>query len=151
MQTSPIILPQQLLGEFPAYAGAEQLVDRLSDRGFALEHTRIVGTGLHSVEYVSGRFTTQSALRAGAASGAWFGLFVGLVMGMFDSGSWWLSTTLVTTLIGAVWGGSFAMVAHRATRGRRDFTSVQRLEADLYSVYVDASRADDAIRLNGPC
>lgn len=34
--------PQRLLAEFPAYAGAERIVDQLSDRGFPVEHTRIV-------------------------------------------------------------------------------------------------------------
>lgn len=140
---------QHLLAEFPAYAGAEQLVDRLSDRGFALAHTRIVGTGLHSVEYVGRRLTTALAVQAGAASGAWFGLFVGLVLGVLNGGDQWIFSILFTAVIGTVWGASFGLIAHRATRGRRDFTSTQRLEADLYSVYVDSDRADEAIRLAG--
>ena len=33
-----------------AYAEAQRLVDGLSDAGFPVQHVRIVGDGLHSVE-----------------------------------------------------------------------------------------------------
>lgn len=140
---------QHVLGTFPTYAGAEKLVDRLSDRGFAVEHVRIVGNGLRSVEYVTGRLTNGRAALAGAASGAWFGLLLGLLLGLFDSGSAWLSVLLGGLLIGAVWGGLFGLLAHSATRGRRDFASVKGLEAAEYQVHVDADLADEAIRASG--
>lgn len=41
--------PQHLLTELPTYAAAERLVDTLSDRGFPVEHCRVVGTGLRTV------------------------------------------------------------------------------------------------------
>lgn len=142
--------PQHLLAEFPTYAGAEQLVDRLSDRGFPVEHCRIVGNGLRSVEYVTGRLTSGQAALAGASSGAWLGLLVGLLLGIFSSSSTaWLGLLMASTLIGAFWMGTFGFVAHWATRGRRDFASVPRLEAEKYAVYVNADHADDAIRLAG--
>lgn len=141
--------PQHLLREFPTYAGAEALVDRLSDRGFPVEHVRIVGNGLRSVERVTGRLTSGRAAAAGAASGAWFGLFVGLLLGLFSPDSGWLAVLVGSTLIGAFWGAVFAFLAHRATGGRHDFASVKALEAEQYAVYVDADRADEAIRLAG--
>lgn len=145
----PPTAPQHLLGEFPTYAGAEQVVDRLSDNGFPVEHARIVGTGLRSVEYVTGRLTTGRAASAGAASGAWFGLLLGFLIGLFSDGSAWLGVLLGSTAIGAVWGALFGFLAHRATRGRRDFASVKGLEAEQYAVYVDATHADQAIRASG--
>lgn len=141
--------PQHLLGEFPTYAGAERLVDKLSDAGFPVEHTRIVGNGLRSVEYVTGRLTNGGAAMAGLASGAWFGLLVGLLLGLFATDSAWLGVLLTGLLVGAAWGALFGFLAHAATRGRRDFASVQGLEAEQYAVYVDADRADEAIRLSG--
>ena len=141
--------PQRLLGEFPTYAGAEQVVDRLSDKGFPVEHCRIVGNGLRSVEYVTGRLTRSQAGLAGASSGAWFGLLIGLLLGMFSTGSAWLAVLFGSTALGAVWMGAFGFLAHWATRGRRDFASVQSLEADTYAVYVDADHVDEAIRLAG--
>jgi hypothetical protein len=38
------------------------------------------------VERVIGRLTWGRVLLSGAASGAWFGLFVGLLLGLFSSG-----------------------------------------------------------------
>lgn len=140
---------QHLLGEFPTYAGAEQVVDTLSDRGFPVEQVRIVGNGLRSVEYVTGRMTTGRAALAGAATGAWLGLLIGLLLALFSPGTAWLGVLLGSTALGAVWGGMLGFLAHLATRGRRDFSSIKGLEAEQYAVYVDASHADDAIRLAG--
>jgi hypothetical protein len=142
------LAPQTVLAELTTYAEAERLVDRLSDRGFPVEHSRIVGTGLHTVEYVTGRLTPWLALKAGTASGAWFGVFVGLLLGLFTNGESWFAVVVGAGIIGALWGASFAWFAQRITHGRRDFNSVQRLEADHYAVVVDASRSDDAIRLS---
>lgn len=147
---APSSAPQHLLGEFPTYARAERVVDKLSDNGFPVERCRIVGTGLHSVEYVTGRLTSRGAAAAGAASGAWFGLLFGLLFGLFAHGSAWVVVLIGSTLISALWMGLFGFLAHRGTRGRRDFQSTSGLEADQYAVYVDATHADDAIRLSGP-
>ena len=140
---------QHLLGQFPTYAAAERMVDKLSDNGFPVEHCRIVGTGLRSVEYVTGRLTSRGAAMAGAASGAWFGLLFGLLFGLFAHGSAWFMVLLGSTVISALWVGLFGFLAHRGTRGRRDFQSTSGLEAEQYAVYVDATHADDAIRLSG--
>lgn len=141
--------PQHLLGEFPSYSAAERVVDKLSDNGFAVERCRIVGTGLRTVEHVTGRLTSRGAAAAGAASGAWFGALFGLLLGLFAHGSAWLVVLLGSTLISTLWMALFGFLAHRATRGRRDFQSTSGLEAEQYSVYVDATHADDAIRLSG--
>ncbi|MDQ1701284.1 MAG: hypothetical protein QOF57_536 [Frankiaceae bacterium] len=141
--------PQHLLGEFPTYAAAEAVVDKLSDRGFPVQNVRIVGNGVRSVEYVTGRMTTGKAASAGAVSGAWFGLMIGLLLGMVNGGSGYLVRLFSAMLIGVVWGAAFGASAHRATRGRRDFSSRKTFEADSYSVFVDAAHADEAIRAAG--
>jgi hypothetical protein len=133
-----------VLAEFDDYAGAQALVDRLSDEGFPVRHVRIVGTGIHSVEQVTGRLTVARAALAGAASGAWFGLFVGLLFGLFTLGVGRLSVLLVSVLLGAAFGAAFGALAHWATRGRRDFASVKGLAAHSYAVHVDADRAAEA-------
>lgn len=138
---------QRLLKSFSSYAEAQRLVDRMSDEGFPVQHVRIVGRDLHTVEQVTGRLTNSKAALAGAASGAWAGLFVGLLLGLFTVGPFWLWVILVSVGIGAVWGALFGFVAHWATGGHRDFTSVQMLEASRYDVYVDASHAADAARV----
>lgn len=147
-RSAPSSAPQHLLGEFPTYDAAERIVDKLSDGGFPVERCRIVGTGLRTVEQVTGRLTSRGAAAAGAASGAWFGLLFGLLVGLFGHGSAWFAILLGSVVITALWMGLFGFVAHRATRGRRDFQSTQNLEAEQYAVYVDATHADDAIRLS---
>ena len=145
----PPIGPQRQVAMTPTYAGAEEIVDRLADRGFPVEHCRIVGNDLRSVEYVTGRLTRGQAALAGASSGAWFGMLIGLLLGLFTHDSAWFAVVAGSTAIGAAWMGIFGFLAHWATRGRRDFSSVQTLEADSYAVWVDAARADDAIRTAG--
>lgn len=140
---------QHVLATFPTYAGAERLVDKLSDAGFPVEHSRIVGNGLRSVEYVTGRLTSGRAAAAGAASGAWVGLLIGLLLRLFSSGLTSIAGVVGCILIGALWWAVFGYLAHRATQGRRDFASVRGLEAEQYQVYVDDDHADDAIRLGG--
>jgi hypothetical protein len=146
---APSSAPQHLLGEFSTYEAAERVIDKLSDNGFPVERCRIVGTGLRTVEQVTGRLTSRGAAAAGAASGAWFGLLFGLLVGLFGHGSAWVAIMLGSVLISAVWMGLFGFVAHRATRGHRDFQSTKNLQAEQYAVHVDASHADDAIRLAG--
>jgi hypothetical protein len=134
------------LASFPEYVDAQRLVDKMSDEGFPVEHVRIVGENLRTVEHVTGRVTMAKAALAGAASGAWFGLFVGLLFGLFTTGPSWVSVVGISLLIGLVWGAIFGLVSHWATRGRRDFASIQTLEAGRYDVYVDAAHAAEAAR-----
>jgi hypothetical protein len=47
-------------------------------------------------------------------------------------------------LIGAVWGTIFGFVAHRATGGQRDFTSVRGLVAGHYELVVVDEYAERA-------
>lgn len=136
---------QQRIASFTEYLDAQRLVDRMSDDGFPVEHVRIVGDGVRIVEQVTGRLTRARAALAGAGSGAWIGLLIGLLFGLFSIGPAWLTILAVSLLIGAAWGAIFGFVAHLATRGQRDFSSVQTLHAQRYDVYVDASHAAQAL------
>src|SRR4051812_39319715 len=128
---------------YEKYVDAQRLVDYLSDNQFPVQHTKIVGTDLRLVETVVGRLTTGRAAVAGLASGAWFGLFIGLLLGIFTNSNWF-GVILTTLVIGAVWGAVFGAIAHAATGGRRDFTSRSQLQAAQYAVTVDAEHADTA-------
>ncbi|KAA0015879.1 general stress protein [Antrihabitans cavernicola] len=143
-QASQTYDEQRLIATFDNYPAAQQLVDRMSGDGFPVEHVRIVGDGVRTVEYVTGRVTKGKAALTGAAGGAWFGALIGLLCGMFAVGPAWLWVLLVAVIIGALWGAMFGYVAHWSTGGRRDFSSVQTLQARRYDVYVDAVRAADA-------
>ncbi|WP_433825397.1 general stress protein [Actinoplanes sp. CA-015351] len=135
--------PTVVVGTYPEYALAQQAVDHLSDNKFPVERVSIVGTDLRLVETVLGRLTTARAALAGAASGAWFGLFIGLLFGIFSDESWF-GLILTTLIIGAIWGAIFGAIAHAATGGRRDFSSRSSLQAAQYAVLADADVADEA-------
>jgi hypothetical protein len=134
------------VASYPDYRSAQLAVDYLSDNGFPVEHTAIVGTGLRLVEHVLGRLTTARATLGGAASGAWFGLFIGLLLGIFATSNW-VGVVLAGLLIGAAWGAIFGGTAHAMTRGQRDFTSRSSLQAEQYGVVVDVDYADQARQL----
>ena len=149
--TPALASPTVTVASYPDYPSAQRAVDYLSDNGFPVEHTAIVGTNLRLVENILGRLTTARAALAGGASGAWFGLFIGVLLGIFGASSW-LGVVLASVLIGAAWGAIFGASAHAMTKGRRDFTSRSSLEAEQYAVAVDADHAERArqllVRLN---
>jgi hypothetical protein len=126
----------QSLGVYDDYADAQRAVDHLSDKGFPVENCMIVGTDLKQVERVTGRLTTGRVALGGALSGLWLGLFVGLIFSLFGTGET-LSIILSTGLFGVLFGVIWALAGYAATKGRRDFTSIQQVVATRYEVLVE--------------
>jgi|SRR5215208_4969900 len=137
----------QVVASYPTYKQAERAVDHLSDSGFPVEHSAIVGRDLRLVEQVVGRLTKTRATMMGAASGAWFGLFVGTLVTLFVIGPEWVTVTLSAILIGAVSGAIFGFVAHSATQGQRDFASASAVQAGQYDVTVADAYSERAAQL----
>lgn len=135
----------RVVATYENYAQAQRAVDFLSDSGFPVEHLRIVGHGLRSVEDVAGRLTKGRAALAGAASGAWMGLLFGLLLSLFAVG-FWLGAILAGLVLGALWGAVLGFVAHASTGGRRDFASTQGLQAERYDVVAESGHAEEATR-----
>ena len=140
------------LAEYERYDEARRAVDDLSDRGFEVGRTAIVWHGLRRIERVTGRRTVARAAAQGALAGAWFGTFVGLLLALFvdsdGSGEFFgiVASYLVTgAALGAIWFG----VGHWMTRGRRDFSSFDVLDADRYEVAVAPELLVDAQRVLG--
>ncbi|MFB9451983.1 general stress protein, partial [Dactylosporangium vinaceum] len=77
------------VASYDDYASAQRAVDFLSDNNFPVDRVRIVGSDLRLVEQVHGRLTTGRAALAGAGTGAWFGLLIGILLGAFAVGAWW--------------------------------------------------------------
>jgi hypothetical protein len=137
----------QSLGVFDKYADAQKAVDFLSDHDFPVENVLIVGTELRQVERVTGRLTWGRVLSAGAASGFGFGLFIGLLISLFSDGSTILVTILGGILLGMVFGVVSAALGYGATRGQRDFSSVQKVVATKYEVLVEHKFLSDGTAL----
>ena len=73
---------------------------------------------------------------AGAASGAWFGIFLGLLLIIF-SPTTQFSFLIAAVLLGAGFGMLFGLASYAVNRRRRDFTSTMQVIATSYSVLAD--------------
>lgn len=134
-----------VIGSYVNYADAQRLVDHLADRKFPVQHVRIIGRGLHTVEQVVGRMNTARAAVSGAVTGGMMGVLFGALLGMFvrnGSAAW--KPLLVGLLLGVLWGALGGVAGHLLTRGQRDFASVRGMAADRYDVEVDPDHADAA-------
>ncbi|MFG2585531.1 general stress protein [Streptomyces malaysiensis] len=139
------VVDRPVVGSYPTYAGAQRAVDFLADSKFPVEHTAIIGSDLRMVETVLGRMTRGRAALAGAGTGAWFGLLIGLLLSVFAAGAHSVILLLVSGLVyGAVFGAIFGFVGHAMTRGQRDFSSRSQIVAARYDVVADAQVADEA-------
>lgn len=135
------------VGSYATYEEAQRAVDHLADSDFPVRDVTIVGVDLMLVERVIGRLTWGRVLLSGAASGAWFGLFVGLLLSLFNTAGSGFGPILVGLASGVVFGLVFAAVGYGATRGRRDFTSSSQMVAGRYDVLCQPRNAEKAREL----
>ena len=129
---------------FTQYADAQAAVDFLSDQKFDVSTVQIVGRGLQTVEQVVGRLTVMKAALTGLFGGAWFGLMIGLLFGLLLPTHAWLQSIVWGVLFGAIFGLISGAIGHAMTGGRRDFASVQALQASEYVVTVLEPKAAEA-------
>ncbi|HYY09963.1 MAG TPA: general stress protein [Kineosporiaceae bacterium] len=136
-----------IIARYPTYLEAQRAVDHLSDQGFPVQFVTIVGTGLRMVERVTGRLTYTIVGLRSLASGAYFGLLVGVFLTFFANAS---GSTIVA---GAVFGAGisliFGIIAYSLTGGRRDFSSVSQVVATEYEVLCMPEQAGQARQLLG--
>jgi hypothetical protein len=136
------------IASYDTYAEAQRAVDHLADSEFPVADVTIVGVEPMLVERVTDRLTWGRVLSRGAASGAWFGLFVGLLLSMF-SPTPGFGPILIGLFTGVAFGVVFAAVGYRATRGQRDFTSTSQLVAQRYDVLCMPRNAERGRELLG--
>ncbi len=107
-----------------------------------------MGSGLRSVEHVTGRMTSGRAAVLGAGHGALIGSLFAFLFGIFFSGPDFAGLLLYALVVGAMFGALFgASVQYARSGGRRDFASATDIEADRYDVQVDGAVADEAKRM----
>jgi hypothetical protein len=132
------------IGSYATYAEAQRAVDHLADKQFPVADVTIVGVDLMLVERVLRRLTWGRVLAQGAASGAWFGLFVGVLLSLFAEPRAGWFPILVGAATGVVFGTVFAAAGYASTRGRRDFASASQLVAGRYDVLCQPRHAEQA-------
>jgi len=131
------------IGSYDNYEEAQRAVEHLAGSEFPVQEVTIVGVDLMLVERVIGRLTWGKVLGTGALSGAWFGLFVGVMFAWFSTqGGVSMVPILAGRLIGVGFGLVFASVSYASTRGRRDFASASQLVAGRYDVLCQPRNAE---------
>ncbi|MBN9374000.1 MAG: hypothetical protein J0I40_01155 [Cellulomonas sp.] len=136
-------LPQgETVASYSTYLEAQKAVDHLAEHQFPVQQVTIVGSDLKTVERVLRRLSYPSAAIGGFASGAWFGLFVGLILTLFSSSA--LDLMIPAVLFGGAFGLLFSVITYSLTRGRRDFTSSSQIVATSYAVLCASEHAGQA-------
>lgn len=138
----------ETVASFSDYAGAQAAVDTLAAADFPVRRASIVGSDLKSVERITGRLSYGKAAAAGALSGAWLGLFFGLLLIIVSPQSGFVFVG-AAALIGAAFGMLFNVVTYTARRRRRDFSSIAQIVASSYSVIVETELANKARNILG--
>src|SRR6202051_209495 len=128
------------IGSYPTYAEAQRAVDYLSDQQFPVQQVTIVGVDLMQVERVTGRLTWPKVLGGGVITGAWLGIFIGLVLGLITANTW--GALLTGVIAGVFFGLITSAVPYAMARGTRDFSSTMQLVAGRYDVLCDPQSAD---------
>jgi Heat induced stress protein YflT domain len=135
------------IASYTDYQDAERAVDWLSDQRFAVERGAIIGTGLRSVEQVTGRMTVWRAALVGAGEGALIGALIALLFGLFSSGPDFGELLLFSLAVGAFFGGSTGAIIQAASGEGRNFASTMTVATDSYEVQVDEDAAAEATRI----
>jgi hypothetical protein len=122
----------QVVASYPTYSEGQQAIDRLADASSPRPHDR------------------RARSSGGRRPGAWFGLFIGLLVGLFTFGPAWLGLIFGGLLIGALWGALFGFLADRMGSGQHAFASLRSLAASRYDVMVADEYAERARQLLSP-
>ena len=144
VKTSP---RRRTIASYTDYRDAERAVDWLSDQGFAVERGAIIGTGLRSVEQVTGRMTAWRAALVGAGEGMLVGALIALLFGLFFTGPGFGELLLFSLATGAFIGGSTGAIVQAAAGKGRNFASTMSVATDRYEVQVDEDAAAEATRI----
>jgi len=129
----PTIPRGDVLGTYETYQEAQEVVEKLSRADFDVRQLAIIGSDLKTIERVTGKLSYPRVALSGAATGAWFGLFAGVLLFTFTATPNY-TYALAVVLIGAALGMLFGLVRYAATRRTRDYTSTQQVIASSYQV-----------------
>lgn len=137
----------ELLGRYRTYDDAQRVVDHLAAaEDFDIKTLTIVGNDLRSVEHIRSRLSYPRVAGAGAAQGAMFGFFIGLLMWLFAPEAPVINLLLSVALGMLIWM-LIGVISYAVRRGRRDFSSSSQLVATTFDVVCDFSVAGKARQL----
>jgi len=133
----PVLPKGEVVATYETYNEAQLAVDVLAKADFPVKELSILGNDLKTVERVTGKLTWGRVALAGAASGAWLGVFFGLLFFIFSPDAAGLPFVFAAVLMGAGFGMLFGLVSYAVNRRRKDFTSTMQVIAGNYQVIVN--------------
>ena len=129
----------EIISTYDSYEDAKHAVDVLARSGFPVRQVSIVGNGLRSVERVTGRLSYGRVAWMGALSGAYLGLFLGLLLFIFQPDNAGIAGVfLAAVVIGAGFGMLFGVLSYALKRNRRDLSSIMQMVATRYDLVTEA-------------
>jgi len=143
----PVLPKGEVVATYETYNEAQLAVDVLAKADFPVKQLSIVGNDLKTVERVTGKLTWSRVALAGAASGAWLGVFFGLLFFIFSPDAAGLPFVFAAILMGAGFGMLFGLVSYALNRRRKDFTSTMQVIAGNYQVIVEMALLNKARNL----
>ncbi|QEO09631.1 general stress protein [Protaetiibacter larvae] len=148
---APLTVPQgDVLGTYDSYPEAQKVVDRLAKADFPIAKLAIVGNNLTSVEIVTRKRSWNRAALSGILSGAWLGLFIGLLLSFLSpTFTWQLFAAAV--FIGAAFGLFLQLAGYAVSRRNRDFESIAQVLAANYQIILEPgqlARAQELLARN---
>lgn len=136
------------VASFPSYEAAQKAVSTLISADVPARDIAIVGTGLRSVERVTGRLGYAAAARSGAINGVLLGLLFSAIL-VIGSPSVPIQAFVGVVFVGIALGMLLSIITYSLVRRRRDFASVTQVVADHYDVTVAASGVQRARQVLG--
>ncbi|MFC7400689.1 general stress protein [Citricoccus sp. GCM10030269] len=137
----------EVLGSYPTYKEARNVVDQLAEQEFDVRTVSVVGTDLRTVERIRNRLTYPSVALRSAVQGAFFGLMIGILLSLIDPDASGFQVLYTVGLGVAVWV-LFGVIGHAMRKGR-GVSSVQQLVPTNFDVVCEFESARQAKQLLG--
>ncbi len=145
LSTFPSLPKGEIVASFDTYHAAQEAVDALARADFPVNQVSILGSDIKSVERVTGKLSYGKVALMGALSGAYLGLFFGLILFLFQPENGGIFSVFVAAvIIGAGFGMLFGVLSYSLNRNRKDFSSVMQMIASRYDVVVEPESAHRA-------
>ena len=144
-------LPQgQLIGNYRSYEAALSAVDRVVEAGVDPRFLSIVGRDLRSVYRLRHRPSYAAVAGRAALQGAFFGVFIGLLISMMSGGQDLAMTIGSTVVMGAVIWVLFGVIGEMMRRRQLKYAMIPSMTAVSYDLVVDNSVAGKVSSVLGP-
>ncbi|MDQ1083817.1 MULTISPECIES: general stress protein [Microbacterium] len=137
------------IASFPTYEQAQKAVSSLIAGEVPARDIAIVGSGLRSIERITGKLGYATAARSGALNGLMLGLLFAFIF-VLGTPTVQISAFIGVLLVGMALGMLLSLGTYSIVRRRRDFASVMQVAADHYDVCVAATSVQKARGIVGP-